>query len=298
MKLGFIGTGAMGSRMAANLLKAGHQLAVYDVRREQAEPLLTQGAEWADGPLKIARISEVVMTSLPGPAQVEAVALGKEGILAGLGAGNILVDLSTNSLSTVRKVYGEGKQRGVHVLDAPVSGGVAGAQSGQLAVMVSGDPEPFERCKPALQAIGSNIIYCGDIGAGTVCKLVNNLLALSANTIAAEVLTLGVKAGVPLATLLDVISKSSGKMPKLEQSWPRSVFKGNFAPGFALDLAVKDMNLGLGLAREIGLPLDFMNLAFNRFVQCQARGWGKEHSDAVVKLFEEIAGVELRLPAQ
>ncbi|MCC7104995.1 MAG: NAD(P)-dependent oxidoreductase [Chloroflexi bacterium] len=296
MRLGFLGIGTMGSGMVANLREAGFEVAIYDVRRGQADPLLEMGATWSEGPLAVARASDVLLTSLPGPPEVEAVSLGAEGILAGLGPGSIFVDLSTNSPTLVRRIDAEAQARGIEMLDAPVAGGQIGARDGTLTIMVGGSRSAFERCTPIFRAIGRDVIYCGEIGAGTICKLVNNMISLSTNLIVGEGLTLGVKAGVPLATLANVVSKSTGGNWKLANSFPRWLFKGNFAPGFAVDLATKDLQLGTGLARELQVPLDFATLVLNRFVEAQLRGWGGEHGDAVVKLLEEKAGVELRLP--
>lgn len=295
MKLGFLGTGVMGKGMVANLLRAGYAVTIYDLRRDRAEPLLAQGATWADGPLAVAHASEVVLTSLPGPAEVEAAALGPEGLLAGLAPGGVYVDLTTNAPSMVRRAHAEAQARGIEMLDAPVSGGELGARDAKLAIMVGGNRAAFERCKPILDTMGSNVVYCGEIGFGTICKLVNNMISLGINLIVGEGLTLGMKAGVPLATLAEVVSKGTGGNWKLANSFPHWLFKGNFQPGFAVDLATKDLTLGLGLARELSLSLDLASLVLNRYVEAQFRGWGGEHSEAVVKLLEERAGVELRL---
>lgn len=294
--LGFIGTGNMGSRMAANLLRAGYALTIFDARQAAAEGLLRNGARWADGPAAVAQASEIVLASLPGPAEVEAVALGDRGVLANLKRGGAFIDLSTNSPTTMRRIHAQGRERGVDVLDAPVSGGVFGAETRRLAIMVGGDRAAFERCLPIFQALGDAITYCGASGAGAVTKLVNNMISLALNTILGEALTLGVKAGVDLKTLTEVISKSGGATWKMDHVYPKFLFKGDFQPGFAVDLAAKDLRLGTALAKELGLPLDFANLAEQRYIEAQRRGWGGLTSDAVVRLFEEKAGVELRLP--
>lgn len=294
--LGFVGTGNMGSRMAANLLKAGYLLTVYDLRRASAEGLLSAGARWAAGPAAVAKASEVVLVSLPGPADVDAVALGAEGMLANMPRGGTFIDLSTNYPTNVRNLYAEGRKLGVDVLDAPVSGGVHGAATRHLAVMVGGDRAAFERCRPVLEAIGDNIFYCGASGAGSVTKIVNNMISLALNQLLGEALTLGVKAGVDLEVLASVISKSGGQTRKMDDMYPKYLFKGNFHPGFAVDLAAKDLRLGTMLGRELKVPLDVANLAEQRYIEAQHRGWGQLTSDAVVRLQEEKAGVELRTP--
>jgi len=294
--VGFIGVGNMGRHMAGHVLAAGYALTVNDLREEVASPLVANGATWAANPAAVATASDVVFTSLPGPPQFEAVTLGETGVLAGLRDGGVLIDLSTNSPTMVRKVAEAGLSRGIQVLDAPVSGGVFGAESRRLAIMVGGDAATFERCRPILEAFGDHVVYCGGTGTGSATKLVNNMISLSLNVLLGEALTLGVRAGVELGTLVDVIQNSSGGTWKLGNNYPKYLFKGNFEPGFAVDLAAKNLRLGTDLARELGLPLDFANLADQRFVEAQARGWGAKHADIVVRLQEERAGVELRLP--
>lgn len=293
-RLGFIGTGNMGRHMARHLIEAGYSLTVNDARRGAAGPLLELGATWVNSPAEVAKASEIVFTSLPGPVEVDAVALGEGGLLANLKSGDVFVDLSTNSPTAIRKIHAAGAARGIHVIDAPVSGGVIGAEAGTLAVMVGGDKAVYERCQPMLEAIGNHVVYCGGIGNGAVTKLVNNMISLSLNLLLGEALTLGVKAGVDLETLVDVVQNSSGATRKLGSHYPHYLFQGNFEPGFALDLGAKDLRLGTNLARELGLPLDFANLVDQRFVEAQGRGWGQQGADAVVKLIEERAGLELR----
>ena len=210
MKLGFIGTGNMGNPMAANLIKAGHQLTVHDLRREAATNLLEMGADWADSPREAVPGSEVVFTSLPVPRDVEAVVLGENGILGGANSGQVFFDLSTNSPSMVRRLSEECAARGVTLLDSPVSGGTYGAVEGTLAVMVGGDKTVFEKYKSLLDGIGTHVVYCGAIGNGSVCKICNNLMSMGTGVLLAEALTLGVKAGVGLGTLADVINNSTG----------------------------------------------------------------------------------------
>jgi 3-hydroxyisobutyrate dehydrogenase-like beta-hydroxyacid dehydrogenase len=296
MKVGFIGTGNMGNPMAANLIKAGHQLTVHDLRREAATNLLEVGAKWADTPKDAVPGNEVVFTSLPVPRDVEVVVLGENGIMEGATRGSVYMDLSTNSPTTIRRIHGICAEKGVNVLDAPVSGGVYGAAAATLAVMVGGDKPTFDRMKPTLDAIGSHVVYCGPIGNGMVCKICNNLLSMGIGVLMSEALTLGVKAGVDLAVLADVIANSSGGNRRLTEKFPRFLFKGNFEPGFATALAAKDVRLATDLGREYGIPMELSNLIDQRHVEAMHRGWGPEDSDAVARLQEEKAGVQLRLP--
>ena len=296
MRLGFIGTGNMGNPMAANLIKAGHQLTVHDLRREAAINLLEMGADWADSPREAVAGNEAVLTSLPVPRDVEAVVLGENGTLGGADSGSVFFDLSTNSPTVIRRLHDVCAERGVTLLDSPVSGGVYGASAGTLAVMVGGDRAVFDRFEPVLGAIGSHVVYCGPIGNGAVCKICNNLMSMGTGVLLSEALTLGVKAGVDLATLADVITNSSGGSTRLREQFPRYLFKGNFEPGFATALAAKDVRLATDLGREYGVPMDLSNLVDQRHVEAMFRGWGSEDSDAVARLQEEKAGVQLRLP--
>ena len=296
MKLGFIGTGNMGNPMAANLIKAGHQVTVHDLRREAATNLLEMGANWADSPKETVPGSEVVFTSLPVPRDVEAVVLGENGILEGASSGQVFFDLSTNSPTMIRRLHDECAAKGVTLLDSPVSGGTYGAAAGTLAVMVGGDKATFERFKPVLEGIGTHVVYCGDIGNGAVCKICNNLMSMGTGALLAEALTLGVKAGVDLATLADVINNSTGGSKRLADKFPRFLFKGNFEPGFATALAAKDVRLATDLGREYGIPMELSNMVDQLHVEALFRGWGPEDSDAVAKIQEEKSGVQLRLP--
>src|SRR5262249_45978720 len=187
MQVGFIGVGTMGAHMARNLQKAGAKLVVHDGRRAAAEPHLAAGAVWVESPRKVAEAAEVVFTSLPGPPEVEAVALGAEGLAAGFRKGAAYFDLSTNSPTVVRRIHAAFAERGLHMLDAPVSGGPKGAETGRLALWVGGERAIFDRHKALLDAIGDRARYVGPIGAGSVAKLVHNCAGYALQTVLAEV---------------------------------------------------------------------------------------------------------------
>ena len=295
MKIGFIGLGNMGNPMATNLVNAGHELVVHDLRREAATNLLEMGATWADTPKEAVPGRDVVFTSLPVPRDVEAVVLGENGILEGASSETVYMDLSTNSPTAIRRIHDMCAEKGVTVLDAPVSGGTYGAAAATLAVMVGGDKSVYDRMKPTLDAIGSHVVYCGPIGNGMVCKICNNLLSMGIGVLMTEALTMGVKAGVDLAPLADVIANSTGGNKRLTDKFPRFLFKGNFEPGFATALAAKDVRLATDLGREYGIPMELSNLVDQRHVEAMFRGWGPEDSDAVSKIQEEKSGVQLRL---
>jgi 3-hydroxyisobutyrate dehydrogenase-like beta-hydroxyacid dehydrogenase len=294
MRIGFIGLGIMGASMAANLQKAGHQLLVSDIKREAATPHLANGAEWAATPRDVAAGSEIVFTSLPGPPEMEAVALGEQGLLSGMKPGGVYFDLSTNAPSMVRKVEAAFAERGAAMLDAPVSGGPHGAKSGRLAIWVGGDQAVFDRCKPVLDAIGDAARYVGPIGAGSVAKLVHNCAGYIVTVGMAEVFTMGVKAGVdPLAiweaVRMGAIGRRGGFDGLVDQFLP-----GTYdPPAFALKLAHKDVSLATALGKEIGVPMRLANMTLEEMTEALGRGWAGRDSRVVMKLQEERAGVTI-----
>jgi 3-hydroxyisobutyrate dehydrogenase len=293
MKVGFIGTGNMGNPMASNVLKAGHELVVHDLRREATINLLEAGAVWADSPQAVAEQSEVVLGSLPNPSDVEQVFLGERGILAGMRSGQAYFDLTTSDPLVSRRLAGIATERGVHFLDSPVSGGVQGARAGTLAVMVGGDQAVFEQYKPVLSAIGKNVFYLGGVGNGNVAKLVNNMLAFVNRAAASEGLILGVKAGVDPQLLLDCIKASSGNSFSIG-NMDTTVFKGDFSPTFTLDLATKDINLALQMAKDMKVPMRVAPNVQQLMIEGQAQGLGQLASAVVITLLEKAAGVEVR----
>jgi 3-hydroxyisobutyrate dehydrogenase-like beta-hydroxyacid dehydrogenase len=295
MRIGFIGLGNMGGPMALNLIKAGHTLIVHDVRREAAAPHLQQGAKWSDSPQAVARESELILTSLPGPKDVEAVALGANGIIHGAVAGTIYADLSTGSPTMMRRLHAAFKAKGVHVLDSPVSGGVIGAQRGTLQVMVGGDEAIYNEVKDVLTGIGK-VGYMGPIGAGTIAKLVHNMISIATRGLIAEGFTLGVKAGVKPEALLEAIRGASyGQGYMLSHMLPDVIFKGDFdTVRFALKLARKDIGLATELAREFDVPMPMATIAEQTLVEALVRGWGDKDSLSPWMLQEEAAGVKVR----
>ena len=296
MQIGFIGLGRMGASIALNLAKAGHELIVHDIRHDAAAVVLAHGARWAETPAMAARGVQMVFTCLPGPAEVEAAALGVAGIRHGAAVGTIYVDLSSGSPSMIRRIHGVLERQGVHVLDAPVSGGVTGAERGTLQVMVGGDEELFARIRPVLGAIGDKVSYTGAIGTATITKLVHNLIYISTRSILAEGFTLGVKAGVRPEVLLDAMKGSAfGQGLLLTHFLPEMIFKGEFDPvRFALRLARKDVGLATELAREYDVPMAMAALTEQTLMEAIARGWGDKDYATPFLLQEERAGVQVR----
>jgi 3-hydroxyisobutyrate dehydrogenase-like beta-hydroxyacid dehydrogenase len=299
MKIGLIGLGTMGSGMANNLLKAGYPLTVFDVRGEATKPFVDAGAAKADSPKAVAEGCDVILTSLPGPPEMENVALGKDGLIEGIRPGSIYIDLTSNSPTLVRRVYDRFKEKGAYVLDVPVSGGPGGARKGTLTMMVGGDEEVFQKCKPILSAMGDKITYTGKIGCGSICKIMHNCIGYGLQTITAECLTAGVKAGVDPMSLWRVLRDGgTGQGVLFRGILPSVVFRGKFdPPGFALRLAFKDVSLATSLGRELNVPMALSNLTLQEMMSAMNRGWGDRDSRVAMLLQEERAGgVELRIP--
>ena len=292
MKIGFIGLGNMGAGMAANLQKAGYELIVHDIVREAAADHIERGAQWADTPEEVARASEIVFTSLPGPKEVESVATGPNGILAGISAGKVYVDLSTGYPAVVRRIHEKFSEAGAHMLEAPVSGSTIGANTGRLAVMVGGEEEVYERCKPVLDAMGDRPTYTGPIGTGTVCKLAHNCMIYGIQAIAAECYTLGVKAGASPEVLAETIRNGAvGRGVQFHFIFPETFFKGKFdEPHFPMKGAVKDVGLALELAREHDVPMVIGNIAYGELIAGLNRGWAEDDARRAMTLQEERAG--------
>jgi 3-hydroxyisobutyrate dehydrogenase len=292
MKIGFIGLGMMGSGMAANLQKAGHQLVVHDLRRAAAEPHLTAGATWADTPRAVAEAAELVFTSLPGPPEVEAVALGDNGLLSGMSRGKAYFDLSTNSPTMVRKINAAFAERDVYMLDSPVSGGPRGARSGKLALWVGGDEQIFNRHKTVLDAMGDQAAYIGPIGAGTIAKLVHNCTSAVMGMALAEVFTMGIKAGVEPLELWEAVRQGATGRQRTFDRLGRFLSGQHDPADFALRLLHKDVGLAVGLGREVGVPMRLANMAFEELTEAMNRGWGTRNSSVGQLLQVERSGIE------
>jgi 3-hydroxyisobutyrate dehydrogenase len=282
--------------MARNLARTGHDLTVHDRRRDAGIQSLAAGA-WADTPRAVAEASEVVFTSLPGPAEVKAVALGPNGLLDGMTRGKVYVDLSTNDPALVRRIHQAFAAHGVHVLDAPVSGGPRGAETRKLALWVGGDEAVFQRLKPLLDAIGDQAYYVGPSGAGSVAKLVHNCAGYVLQTALAEVFTLGVKAGVEPLTLFQAVRKGAVGRRRTFDGLVDQFLPGKFDPAaFALRLAHKDVALATALGRRLGVPMRLANLTLEEMTEALNRGWGDRDSRVAMLLQEERAGAEIKIP--
>lgn len=298
MQLGFIGIGVMGRPMTLNLLKAGHDVTIFARHPEKPEvkEVVQAGAKLAPSSRAVAMASEMVITMVPNSQQVEEVVSGPQGILEGARKGLTIIDMSTIAPATSRKLAETAKEKGVHFLDAPVSGGSVGAVNGTLTIMVGGDKEVFEQARPVLEGMGKkeNIFHVGPTGAGEGVKIVNNILvgAIAAST--AEALVLGVKAGADVETMAKVIGVSSGASWQLTNQFPTRAFNGSFKPGFMTDLLHKDLGLALDLAAENSTVLAMTAVARQMYEMTRASGYGQDDYTALLKVLEQMAGVEVR----
>jgi 2-hydroxymethylglutarate dehydrogenase len=291
MHVGFVGTGNMGFPMARNILKAGHELTVWDVRAEATAELERLGARRARDLKSLAEAVRVTCTSLPNDAVVRAVVLGeggREGLLAGARSGDVIFDLSTVSPASTRRVAEQALQRGVRLIDAPVSGSVSGAAAGTLAVMIGATAEVAAPYESLLKAMGANLFYLGEVGRGNMLKLLNNLVALTNQAALCEAMALADRLGVPRQMVGDVIGKSSGASFILERKLAALV-KHDYSPGFFVDLAHKDLGLALELASEAGGRADLVKQARQLYGEASAAGFGKLDSSGVLAMLEPRA---------
>jgi 3-hydroxyisobutyrate dehydrogenase len=297
MKIGFIGVGNIGAPIAGQLRKARHDLTISDLRREAASALLGAGASWADTPAQIAVECDVVATCLPGPKEMEAVCLGDGGLVAHLKPGALYIDHTTNAPALVRRVHALLAAKDVAMLDAPVSGGMEGAQTRDLLVMAGGDAAAFERARPLFDAIAKQVMHAGGIGTGSIAKIMHNSATFTLDLVMAECWTTGVKAGIDPAVLVEVFSTAAlGNMMNLKVRLPATYFRGDFEPRFSLALARKDLGLALDLARETGTPMRLAAICEAEMEEAVARGWADRDASIFLTLQEERAGVEVRLP--
>jgi 3-hydroxyisobutyrate dehydrogenase-like beta-hydroxyacid dehydrogenase len=289
MRIGFIGTGTMGTPIAGCLIAAGHRLTVYDIRPEAMGVLIGHGAATADSPSEAAYGAEAVFTSLPGPSEVEATALDPDrGIFAGLRRGGTYIDLTTNAPGTARLVADAARKRGVTFLDAPVSG-----RPPTMTTMVGGDANAFAHCRPLFEAIAANVFHVGPSGAGCTAKLVTQYLGYTNFIAALEGLLIAAKAGIDLGILAKIVPVSAGQSRTFDNI-PRSVLTGAFTSGGTLDIVAKDIDLAVNLAREVGAPAALGALASDMYKRAQAQGWGQEGFPIVARILEAMARAELR----
>jgi len=292
MKVGFIGLGMMGAGMASNIQKGGHELVVNDLTRQAASRHLNAGAIWADSPKAVAEQCDLVFTSLPTPADVRKVGTGENGLIEGFKKGSAWFDLSTNAVDVVRDLHGIFAEQGIGFLDAPVSGGPSGANSGKLAVWVGGDKAVYDKYKAVLDAFSDQNRYIGDIGAGSIAKLVHNASSAAVNVVLSECFTMGVKAGVEPLALFEAIRQGAAGRVRLFDRLQKQFLTGVYdPPDFALRLLHKDVTLACQLAREVSVPMRLTNLAHQELTEAMNRGWSQRDSRIGALLQQERAGI-------
>jgi 3-hydroxyisobutyrate dehydrogenase len=297
MKVGFVGLGHMGAPMSRNILAAGHDLVVYDLRREAAAALVAGGAAWAASPREAARDRDVAITMLPGPRQVEEVLLGPAGLLDGLPPGAVWVDMSTSVPAVADRVRAVAERRDIQVLDAPVSGMTSGAEAGSLQIFVGGRAGTYRRVRPLLEAMGDleRILHVGPHGAGYTVKLMINLLWFAHLTATAEVLSVGTAVGVDLAVLHRCLLASPAASHFLERDVLPVLFRGDYDESSTLALACKDLGLAVDLAREAGVPAELSALVEQIYRRARAQ-YGNDGGEMLpIKLLEDLTGTPLRI---
>lgn len=291
MKIGFIGLGNMGKPMSTNILKNGYDVTVYDIDKNSVELLVGQGAKAATSPKEVAAASDIILLSLPNPHIVKEVVAGKNGVLEGIKENAIIADLSTVTPKTIIDLVPLVEERGSKILDAPVSGGVPGAKAGKLTIMVGGDKEVFEKCKPVFKTIAKNIYYVGQIGSGLKVKLINQYLFASNLASVVEAFALAAKAGVDAKKLVEVISNSSGSSYALKTRY-NYISQNNFEPGFQINLMLKDLSLVLSMAEDNDMPLLLGGMVHQLYRLAKRKGFGEKDVCGLLLAMENINEVK------
>ncbi len=284
--IGFIGTGVMGRSMAGHLLKGGHPVNVYNRTREKTDGLVADGAVWKDSPGEVSAASEVIITIVGFPADVEAVYLEDSGIVSNTRSGSVIIDMTTSSPVLAKRIYDAAREKGVSSLDAPVSGGDIGAREARLSIMVGGDEEAFNRVKPIFDLMGKNIMLMGGPGAGQHTKMSNQIAIASSMIAISEAMTYAKNAGLDPNRVIQCIESGAAGSWSLSNLAPRFL-KGDFAPGFFVKHFIKDMTIALEVAEELNLDLTGLQMAKRKYDQLAAEGGGDYGTQAIYKLYEK-----------
>jgi 2-hydroxy-3-oxopropionate reductase len=292
-KMGFIGLGIMGKPMAKNLLRAGYSLVVYDIRPEPVQELLSDGAEKGSSSADVAAQSEVVITMLPNSPDVRKAVLGSKGVLEGAESGMILVDMSSIAPLVSIEVAKKAAEKGVKMLDAPVSGGEPKAVDGTLAIMVGGAQEVFEEVKPILEVMGASVTLVGEIGSGNMTKLANQIIVALNIAAMSEAMVLAAKAGVDPEKVYQAIRGGLAGSTVLDAKMPLAL-KGNFKPGFRIELHIKDLTNALETAHELDVPIPLSSQVLEYMHALKIDGHGKDDHGGLIQFYEKIAKIEVR----
>jgi 3-hydroxyisobutyrate dehydrogenase len=295
VRVGVVGVGRLGRHLARSLVRAGFDVVVHDRDAAAAAPLLEAGAGWADTPADAATGADAVVTCLPSPAAVAAVVEGASGVLDGLARGSTWIDSSTNDRRELLRLADVAAARGVATLEAPVTGGVHLAATGEITVIVGGDAGVAARCRPLFEAMGGRVFHVGPLGRASDIKVITNMLAFVHLVACGEALVLAARAGLDLRQAWEVIAASSGTS-FVHETEGQVILNGSYDIGFTIDLALKDLGLALALGQETGVPLDLVELVQGQFAVARDRYGGDAWSPTVVRLLEEETGIELRAP--
>lgn len=295
MNVGYIGLGNLGVHLAASLQRAGHTLTVHDLHRSAAAGLEASGATWADSPAEVAAASDVVFTCLPSPAAVAAVVTGEHGLLSAMRPGTTWVDNSTTDQAEVLRLAGLAAERGVRMLEAPVTGGVHKAAAGEITVLVGGDEALHDELRDLLGAVGSPVLYMGPLGSAAVIKVITNMLAFIHLVAAGEALMLAKRGGLDLRAAFEAILNSSGNS-FVHETESQVILNGSYNINFTMDLACKDLGFATNFGRQFGVPLELAGLVEQTFIRARSQYGGDAWSSQVVKLLEDALGTDLRAP--
>jgi 3-hydroxyisobutyrate dehydrogenase len=291
--IGWIGTGVMGNSMCGHLIAKGFKATVFTRSKAKAQALLDKGAAWADSPRAVAEKSDVIFAIVGFPKDVREVFLGKDGALAGSRAGNVLVDMTTSEPSLAAEIYQAAKAKGVHSVDAPVSGGDVGAREARLSIMIGGDKDVVEALQPCWEAMGKTIVHQGPAGAGQHTKMVNQILISTMMVGVCEALLYGHKAGLDLETVMKSVSTGAAGSWSLSNLGPR-IMVNNFDPGFFVEHFIKDMGIALAESRRMGLAMPGLALAEQLYQSVKAKGWGRNGTHALMLALSEMSGFDWR----
>lgn len=292
-RIGWIGTGVMGSSMCGHLIAAGFSATVYSRTKSKSEALIARGAAWAATPKELAAQSDVIFSIVGFPSDVREVMLGADGALAGSKPGNILVDMTTSEPSLAVEIYNAAKAKGVHSVDAPVSGGDIGAKNAALSIMIGGDQEIVDALQPCFAAMGKTIVHQGAAGAGQHTKMANQILIATNMIGVCESLLYGFKAGLDLATMLQSVGPGAAGSWSLSNLGPR-MMANNFDPGFFVEHFIKDMGIALAEAKRMGLSLPGLALSEQLYLSVKAKGWGRNGTHALMLALSEMSNIDWR----
>jgi 3-hydroxyisobutyrate dehydrogenase len=292
-RIGWIGTGVMGLSMCNHVLSGGYEVTVYNRTKATAQPLLDSGATWVESPRAVAEQTDVIFTMVGYPTDVREVYLGDNGIMTGVSAGSIVVDMTTTSPSLAQEIYSAAASKSVHAVDAPVSGGDVGARNGTLSIMVGGDKDVIESIKPLLETMGKQIVHQGGPGAGQHAKMCNQIIIAGTMIGVCESLLYGYKAGLDLQTMLRSVSSGAAACWALDNTAPR-ILQRNFDPGFFVEHFIKDMSIALDEAQRLGLVLPGLALVHQLYLAVKAQGHGKLGTQALMLALEQLSNTEVK----